>query len=123
MRIPFSIHCDFECLTLPIYGAKNEYNKAQKTNKYQHHVPSQVGLVFVSDDKDFQIEPFFYTGENAHEVLLQKLAEWQLNIKNKLKQNKEMVLTKEEERRFKEDINCNICNKELGEDRVETMTI
>jgi hypothetical protein len=115
MRVPFSIHCDFECLTAQVIGCNKEN---QKTTKYQNHIPSQVGMVLVSDDKDFQIEPFFYSGENAHDVLLQKLADWQPMIVEKLKQNKEMVLTKNEEKEFNEAINCNICKKELGNDRV-----
>jgi hypothetical protein len=45
LRILYSICCDFECLTVKI----NE-NQTNKTNKYQHHVPSQFGLYVVSDD-------------------------------------------------------------------------
>ena len=35
MRVPFSIHCDFECITAPISGCNKE---EQKTTKYQNHL-------------------------------------------------------------------------------------
>ena len=110
MRVPFSIHCDFECLTAPVYSCNKEN---QKTTKYQNHLPSQFGMVVVSDDKDFQIEPIFYTGPNAHEVLLQKLSELQPQFDEKLKQNKRMIITKKQEQEFQKANTCTICQKEI----------
>lgn len=108
MRVPFSIHCDFECITAPFIGCAKE---EQKTTKYQSHLPSQFGMVVVSDDPDYQPEPIFYTGENAHEVLLQKLSQLQPEFIEKMKQNKKMVITQEQEQEFQNATTCSICNK------------
>jgi hypothetical protein len=45
LRILYSIHCDFECLTV-----KMNNKQTNKTTKYQYHIPSQFGLYIVSDD-------------------------------------------------------------------------
>jgi hypothetical protein len=43
LRIPYSIHCDFECLTV-----KMSDKQTNNTTKYQHHVPSQYTLFSIS---------------------------------------------------------------------------
>ena len=68
-------------------------------------------MVVVSDDKDFQIEPIFYTGPNAHEVLLTKLSVLYAKLESRLKQNKKMIITKKQEQEFQEANICTICQK------------
>lgn len=110
MRVPFSIHCDFECLTEKVQGCQNEN---EKTTKYQRHQPSQVGMVLVSDHEDVKMEPYFYSGTDAHEKLLFKLQEIKPMIMKKLTANEPMNLTDEEEEEFKESTICHICEKKL----------
>ena len=51
-------------------------------------------LYLVSDDPNFQMEPIVYSGPDADKILLLKLSELKDTFKEKLTQNKHMIITK-----------------------------
>jgi hypothetical protein len=119
LRIPYSIHCDFECLTV-----KMNDKQTNNTTKYQHHVPSQFGLYIVSDDAKWQPEPMLYDGPDAHIELLKKLKELETTIFNKLKAVAPMNMTDQDKLNFRQSTHCHICNKPYTKKttKLETMT-
>ena len=110
LKLRFTLYCDFECLVPSVLSCNKEN---QKTTKYQNHIPSQFMLHLVSKDPDFHIEPVIYSGEDADLVLLQKLSELLPTFKEKIKQNKPMIITKEQEKEFRKETICHICKKEI----------
>jgi hypothetical protein len=89
LRIPFSIHYNFECLTVKM----NEY-KTNNSVKYQYHI--QFGLYLVSDDSSFQFPLILYEGPDTFK-LLKKLKRLEKRIYYKLKSVVPINLTEEEE--------------------------
>jgi hypothetical protein len=106
LRIPYSIHCDFEGLIVKMNG-----KQTNKTSKYQHHVPSQFGLYVVSDDEKWQPEPVLYDGPDAHIELLKTLKKLEIAIFNRLKAIVPMNMTDHDKLNFRQSTHCHICNK------------
>ena len=113
LRVPLSIHCDFECLTMnPNNNVEEEENnkkKEQKTVKYQKHVPYMFGLYVVSDYEDYQPKPIFYTGKDAHEVFLKELKKLAGPLTTLLSTPKPAIKTNKDITHYYKTHVCHIC--------------
>ena len=116
-RVPFIIYADTESLLKPLQSC--ESNPEQKyTHKYQKHEPISFSYyIKCFDDNVLNLKPRTYTGEDA----MQKFVEW---IEEDVKHianipDVDMIIGKEEAKRYNEETVCWICGKELGSDKVK----
>ena len=113
VAFPYVIYADFESL-LP----KSERVLSDNTFEYQKHEACSFGLITV-DWNDQIIFQKFYRGKNA----AQKFMECLSNIKPMLRRHlacsyQSPNLSRDDKEIFKNSINCHVCGKLLGEDKV-----
>ena len=115
---PFVIYADFECFTTKIAtcGANPSLSN---TNKTQQHDPSGFCCITVcNDDPSLSRNSVVYRGDNVVEEFYKQLFEEEEYIRQILDHPKPLVMSQDDECRFKNAFNCHICKKPLGEDRV-----
>ena len=105
LRCPFVIYADFECLTEEL---KQPEDDEIKTYKYQEHKPCgfMLNLVNAVDDTN---QEFLYRGDDAVDVFCNKINEIRDEIKEKMKENKEILMTDEDKTDFETATHCCIC--------------
>ena len=105
LRCPFVVYADFECLTEEL---KRPEDDEIKTYKYQEHKPCgfMLNLVNAVDDTN---QEFLYRGDDAVDVLCNKINEIRDEIKEKMKENKEILMTDEDKTDFETATHCCIC--------------
>ena len=105
LRCPFVIYADFECLTEEL---KQPEDDEIKTYKYQEHKPCgfMLNLVNAVDDTN---QDFLYRGDDAVDVFCNKINEIRDEIKEKMKENKEILMTDEDKTDFETATHCFIC--------------
>ena len=105
LRCPFVIYADFECLTEEL---KQPEDDEIKTYKYQEHKPCgfMLNLVNAVDDTN---QEFLYRGDDAVDVFCNKINEIRDEIKEKMKENKEILMTDEDRTDFETATHCCIC--------------
>jgi hypothetical protein len=108
IKAPFVIYADFESLTVP----------TEENNAYQNHVGCSYGYKIISNYEEYTRPYKTYRGENAVLNFLESINNDAEEIFKLLKKNIPLIMTKENEEDFENAINCNICGKELNEDRV-----
>ena len=120
-KAPFVIYADFESFIKPMDSCDPNPNLSY-TKKYQKHKPSGFSYYIKSlyeDVKKSEKRTYIKTKKeepDAEDVFVKWLEEDVKKIAN-IKQ-KDMVLTKEEEKQFNITSDCWICGEELGNDRV-----
>ncbi|XP_046399469.1 uncharacterized protein LOC124165964 [Ischnura elegans] len=116
-RIPYVIYADFECLLKDV-STCNPSPKESFTNVIQTHEPFSFCYMLVTPDGCQK--PILYRGPNAARVFINRIKDEAVKIyeiyKNTIPIN---PLTEEEESIFLTSVNCHICEKELGKDRVK----
>ena len=105
LRCPFVIYADFECLTEEL---KQPEDDEIKTYNYQEHKPCgfMLNLVNAVDNTN---QEFLYRGDDAVDVFCKKMNEIRDEIKEKMKENKEMLMTDEDKKDFETATRCFIC--------------
>ena len=105
LRCPFVIYADFECLTEEL---KQPEDDEIKTYKYQEHKPCgfMLNLVNAVDDTN---QEFLYRGDDAVDVFCNKINEIRDEIKEKMKENKEILMPDEDKTDFETATHCCIC--------------
>ena len=105
LRCPFVIYADFECLTEEL---KQPEDDEIKTYKYQEHKPCgfMLNLVNAVDDSN---QEFLYRGDDAVDVFCNKINEIRDEIKEKMKENNEILMTDEDKTDFETATHCCIC--------------
>ena len=105
LRCPFVIYADFACLTEEL---KQPEDDEIKTYKYQEHKPCgfMLNLVNAVDDTN---QEFLYRGDDAVDVFCNKINEIRDEIKEKMKENKEILMTDEDKTDFETATHCCIC--------------
>ena len=105
LRCPFVIYADFECLTEEL---KQPEDDEIKTYNYQEHKPCgfMLNLVNAVDNTN---QEFLYRGDDAVDVFCKKINEIRDEIKEKMKENKEMLMTDEDKKDFETATHCFIC--------------
>ena len=120
LPVPFVIYADFEAITKKVQGCKqseemeNEKNKGSYTEAYQTHEDCGYGykLVCCYDDK-YSKDICIYRGENAVYRFMEKMLEEVKYCKAVIKKhfNKPLVMTEDDEQRFKTMDGCHICGE------------
>ena len=106
VAVPFVIYADFEALTEKVHSCKPNDDRSY-TQANQKHTDCGYGykVVCCYDDKYTRpIQSYKFMEKMLEEVKYCKNA-----IKNKF--NKPLTITKEDEKNFKKDDSCHICNK------------
>ena len=106
LKCPFVIYADFECLTEEL--KKPEEEEEVKTYSYQEHKPCGFMLNMVNSVDGSNYE-YLYRGSDAVDVFCKKLNEIREDIKEKMKENKEIDMTNEDKEDFKKATHCFIC--------------
>ena len=120
LPIPFVVYADFECFTKPMNSCSPNPKESYNYN-YQKHEPS--GFCFYIKGIVGQFKPIIYTktskDEDISKVFVEKLAEVTKGIYNDFyRRPKPLILTRAEQKSFDNAVNCHICSKDLGEDKV-----
>ena len=105
LRCPFVIYADFECLTEEL---KQPEDDEIKTYNYQEHKPCgfMLNLVNAVDNTN---QEFLYRGDDAVDVFCKKINEIRDEIKEQMKENKQMLMTDEDKKDFETATHCFIC--------------
>ena len=124
LPVPFVIYADFEAITKKVQGCKqseemeNEKNKRSYTKAYQTHEDCGYGykLVCCYDDK-YSKDICIYRGENAVYKFMEKMLEEVEYCKAVVKKhfNKPLVMTEDDEQRFRTMDGCHICGEKYDE--------
>ena len=105
LRCPFVIYADFECLTEEVDKPTDE---SIKTYNYQEHKPCGFMLNMVNSVDGSNYE-YLYRGSDAVNVFCSKINEIREDIKDKMKENKEIDMSDENKKDFKNATHCFIC--------------
>ena len=111
LKAPFVIYADFECLTTKTGTVST---KELKTDRYQHHRPCGF-MINVVNSIDNSNEPFLYRGEDCMDVFVKKMIEVKDKIMDKMKENKDIIMTANDWRDFNTATKCFICGKDFKE--------
>jgi len=120
LRVPFAIYADCESIL-----KKVEEKRGTSTTVYQKHEAFSFAFKIVSQfDEFYQENPsanqvFMFKGEDCADKFLASLKEWQDKLVEFMKQNKPIIKTEEDIKRHEESKKCHICERDLGEDKVE----
>ena len=121
MQVPFVIYADFEAITKKVQGCKQseeiekEKDKRSYTEAYQTHEDCGCGYKVVCCCDDKYSKPIqTYRGENAVYKFMEKMLEEVEYCSGIIKKrfNKPLVMTEDDETRFKLMDKCHICDKE-----------
>ena len=120
LPVPFVIYADFEAITIKVQGCeqseemKKEKNKRSYTEAYQTYEDcgSAYKVICCYDDK-YSKPIQTYRGENAVYKFMEKMLEEVEYCKAVIKKqfNKPLVMTKDDEQRFKTMDGCHICGE------------
>ena len=121
LPVPFVIYADLEAITKKVQGYKQseemekEKDKRSYTEAYQTHEDCGYGYKVVCCYDDKYSKPIqTYRGENAVYKFMEKMLEEVEYCKTVIKKrfNKPLVMTEDDETRFKLMDKCHICDKE-----------
>ena len=120
LPVPFVIYADFEAITRKVQGCKqseemdNEKNKRSYTEAYQTHEDCGCGYKVICCYDDKYSKPIqTYRGENAVYKFMEKMLEEVEYCKAVVKKrfNKPLVMTDNDEQRFRTMNGCHICGE------------
>ena len=124
LPVTFVIYADFEAITKKVQGCKqseemeNEKNKRSYTEAYQTHEDCGYGykLVCCYDDK-YSKDICIYRGEKAVYKFMEKMLEEVEYCKAVIKKhfNKPLIMTENDEQRFRTMDWCHICGEKYDE--------
>ncbi|XP_065662849.1 uncharacterized protein LOC136085468 [Hydra vulgaris] len=122
MRIPFVIYADFESFIKPINTCTPNPNESY-TKKYQKHLPSSFCYYIKCFDENYykgKLVTFTANSEDDDiaQIFVNRLIDDIKNIYEMIKFPKSMIFTHKNKVQFNAEVNCHICGKTLGQDRV-----
>ena len=111
-KYPFVIYADFETL-----NTNNEQKLGNKTKIYGEHKPiSYCFKIVCKDGREY--EPIIYKGLDCVEHFIKNIMKVSEKILEEMKENKQIIMTIEQEKEFNKAKKCIYCNKDLKDDRV-----
>ena len=113
---PYVVYADFESLIVPYEGPKTE--KLPKTAVVNNHQICSYAFIIVRSDGEHS-KPELYRGPDASKYFLQCMTKLRNELSNKLNLS-EIIMTPEDEEKFRTATTCWICKGELETDRVST---
>ena len=123
MRVPFVIYADFESYIKPIYTCGPDEKKSF-TKEYQKHTPSSFCYyIKCFDENVYKGKLVTYTSTSETDDVAGKFVESigkdVIDIYERTKFPKKMVLTDEDEKNYNDAKVCHICEEELEDDKVK----
>ena len=115
LPIPFKIYADIEC-----YNKKINIQKGKSTKLYSKHIPNSIGAKLVCIDDKYTKPIKIFEGKNC----INKFLKWIFKIKIlcndiiKNKFNKDLIMTNEDEEKYKSSNTCWICKEIIKDDKV-----
>ena len=117
LKVPFAIYADFESFTTKIDSAPQDPT-ISSTEKHQLHQPCGFSYMVVSEVEKYSKAPVVYCGSDSVDKFIECLLTEEKEIQEILKNVVPMSITTQQEREFKQAVNCHICEDPLGADRV-----
>ncbi|OWF56062.1 uncharacterized protein LOC110452091 [Mizuhopecten yessoensis] len=117
LKVPYIIYADFESFQVPIQRCEFDPEKSH-TEKITQHVPSSFAYKVVGITQETSKEPVVYRGPDVTEKFVECMLREQEEIEQRFKNVKPMVMTGRDWQTFNSAVNCHICGRELGDDRV-----
>ena len=122
MRVPFEVYADFESFIKPI----NTFDPDEKqsfTKQYQKHTPSSFCYyIKCFDDTVYKGKPVTYTASSETDDVACKFVEMLeediIEIYERTKFPKKMIITDENKKKYNNEKVCHICKESLGNDKV-----
>jgi hypothetical protein len=114
LKIPFVIYADFESLTSEYTTVSNN-----NTNKYQLHEACGFCFKVVCQYEEYNQyfnNKYLYRGNNAAKEFMRQILDVQKIIKKLLKVEKEIIISNEDNIKFKSTKICHICNCDFNDD-------
>ena len=120
LPVPFVIYADFEAITKKIQGCeqseemKKDKDRRSYTEAYQTHEDCGYGYKVVCCDRERYSKPIqTYRGENPVYKFMEKMLEEVEYCKAVIKKrfNKPLVMTEDDEKRFRTMDGCHICGE------------
>ena len=120
LPVPFVVYADLEAITKKVQACRPNNDKSY-TECYQSHEDCGYGykVVCCYDDK-FTKPVQIYRGKNAIKNVMEEMLE-EIKWCNKMKKkhfNKDMIMTKSDERNFKKADKCHICDKKYTDEDI-----
>ena len=111
IKSPFTIYAGFESILVPEDNRKQNPNESY-TNKYQKNVACSYGYKLVCDDDKFRKPLKTYLDKDAVYNFINSMIEESKYCSNVMKKhfNKELVMTKKDNRDFENSTKCWICD-------------
>ena len=111
--VPFKISVDFDCNLDSVEGYEGSYSK-----KYQDRIPSSFACKLVCADDKFTKPIVVFRGENSSYEFIRAILKEYKYCKKVMKKhfNKNLIMTKEEERQFQSNNSCWIFEKLVDDD-------
>ena len=116
-KAPVVIYADFETLVQKVDWTHD--SKKSSTTQLANLPPCSYGFNVVSDFKELNLGYQSYLGEDASELFLKNLLKVGDKIKSILKDEKEMIITKEQQKQFARAKACHICDNLFKDDDIK----
>ena len=114
MKAPYVVYADFECIVKKIHTCEPD-NKKSFTVKTEKQEPCGISYVVVRSYGQTR-GPFTYRGEDAVFVFLSWLEDHEKEMRKDMANNRPLVNTNENWRKYRNAAECHICNKSLYKD-------
>ena len=114
MKAPYVVYADFECVLKKIATCEPD-NKKSFTVKTEKHEPCGFSYVVVRNDGQ-TFGPYNYRGEDAVYVFLRYLLNHEIEIRQDMANKRPLNMTNEDWRKYRNAVECHICNKSLYKD-------
>ena len=111
MKAPYVVYADFESIVKKIHTCEPD-DKKSFTVKTEKHEPCGFSYVVVRSDGQTKV-PYTYRGEDAVYAFLRYLLDEEKEMREDMANNRPLVMTNEDWRKYRNATECNICNKSL----------
>ena len=111
MKAPYVVYADFEWIVKKIHTCEPD-NKKSFTVKTEKQEPCGFSYVVVRSDGQTR-GPYTYRGEDAVFVFLSWLQDDEKEMRKDMANNRPLVMTNEDWRKYRNATECHICNKSL----------
>ena len=111
MKAPYVVYADFECIVKKVHTCEPNNNKSF-TVKTEKHEPCGFSYVVVRSD-DQTKGPYTYRGEDAVYAFLRYLLNEEIEMRKDMANNRSLIMTNEDCRKYRNATECYICNKSL----------
>ena len=111
--VPFKVYADFECILDKVDGDIECISNCSYTRKYQNHVPCSFAYKVVCVDNKFSKKIVLYRGKDAVYEFIKSILNENNYCRKVMKKCfcRNLIMSAEEEERFKQSSICWICGK------------